>query len=160
MAFCSSCGHEIGEGTAFCPACGAKVSAPATPVFDEEDIKENKLIAVFAYVNVLVLVPILAGRKSPFARYHAKQGLVLFVIEAFLHFAYGTLKSVLSPFVAHIAATNGYSSYSSYNWLELVLSLLGVVAFAYIAFAVIGIIRVLRGEAKPLPLIGTLPFLK
>ncbi len=40
------------------------------------------------------------------------------------------------------------------------LSLLGVVAFAYIAFAVIGIIRVLRGEAKPLPLIGTLPFLK
>lgn len=157
MAFCSSCGHEIGEGTAFCPACGAKVSAPATPVFDEEDIKENKLIAVFAYLNVLVLVPILAGRKSPFARYHAKQGLVLFVIEAFLHFAYGTLKSVLSPFVAHIAATNGYSSY---NWLELVLSLLGVVAFAYIAFAVIGIIRVLRGEAKPLPLIGSLPFLK
>lgn len=71
MAFCSSCGHEIGEGTAFCPACGAKVSAPATPVFDEEDIKENKLIAVFAYLNVLVLVPILAGRKSPFARYHA-----------------------------------------------------------------------------------------
>lgn len=48
----------------------------------------------------------------------------------------------------------------SYNWLELVLSLLGVVAFACIAFAVIGIIRVLRGEAKPLPLIGALPFLK
>ncbi len=97
MAFCSSCGHEIGEGTAFCPACGAKVSAPATPVFDEEDIKENKLIAVFAYLNVLVLVPILAGRKSPFARYHAKQGLVLFVIEAFLHFASGTRSRCCPP---------------------------------------------------------------
>ncbi len=158
MAFCSSCGHELGEGAAFCPACGQKVSAPAAaPVFEEEDIRENKLIAVLAYLNVLVLVPILAGRKSPFARYHAKQGLALFITEMLLHFTYGTLKSVLSPFVSHITVKVGYGSY---NWLEIVLTMLGVVAFAYLVFAVIGIIRVVRGEAKPLPLIGSLPFLK
>ena len=41
MAFCSSCGHEIGEGTAFCPACGAKVSAPATPVLTSKTSRKT-----------------------------------------------------------------------------------------------------------------------
>ena len=69
MAFCSSCGHEIGEGTAFCPACGAKVSAPATPVFDEEDIKENKLIAVFAYRQEVAFCPVSRQAGAGTVRY-------------------------------------------------------------------------------------------
>ena len=47
----------------------------------EQDIKENKLVAAMSYIWILCLVPLLAKRKSNFAQFHAKQGLVLFVLE-------------------------------------------------------------------------------
>jgi|SRR3989338_2562892 len=45
------------------------------------DIEENKTIAALSYVWILFLVPLLGKRKSKYAQFHAKQGLVLFVIE-------------------------------------------------------------------------------
>lgn len=45
------------------------------------DIEANKNVAALSYVFILFLVPLLAKRKSKFAQFHAKQGLVLFVVE-------------------------------------------------------------------------------
>jgi uncharacterized membrane protein len=38
-------------------------------------------IAVLSYIWLLFLIPLLLRRESTFARFHAKQGMVLFVIE-------------------------------------------------------------------------------
>ncbi len=46
-----------------------------------KDIEENKTIAAIGYVWILCLVPLLLKRKSPFAQFHAKQALILFIIE-------------------------------------------------------------------------------
>ena len=47
----------------------------------DKDIEANKTIAALSYVWILCLVPLLGKRDSKFAQFHAKQGLVLFIIE-------------------------------------------------------------------------------
>lgn len=49
--------------------------------FDAKDIDDNKAIAALSYLWILCLVPLLIRRNSPFAQAHAKQGLVLFIVE-------------------------------------------------------------------------------
>lgn len=46
-----------------------------------KDVLENKAIAALSYAWILCLVPLLGKRNSKFAQFHAKQGLVLFIIE-------------------------------------------------------------------------------
>ncbi|MCB9803185.1 hypothetical protein H6761_04235 [Candidatus Nomurabacteria bacterium] len=50
-------------------------------VRNEKDIENNKVIAALSYVWILCLVPLFLKRKSDFAQFHAKQGLLLFVLE-------------------------------------------------------------------------------
>lgn len=45
------------------------------------DAEINKNIAALSYIWILCLVPLLGKKKSKFAQFHAKQGLVLFVFE-------------------------------------------------------------------------------
>ena len=52
----------------------------------DKDIEENKLIAALSYIWILCLVPLLLKRDSKFAQFHAKQGLILFIIEVFASF--------------------------------------------------------------------------
>lgn len=45
--------------------------------FDEADVTENTLVAMLSYSGILFLVPLLLKKESPFAQFHARQGLVL-----------------------------------------------------------------------------------
>ncbi len=47
----------------------------------DADIAANKTVAALSYAWILCLVPLLGKRKSKFAQFHAKQGLILFAIE-------------------------------------------------------------------------------
>jgi uncharacterized membrane protein len=49
-------------------------------IFSEADIKENKVVAAVGYLSILFLIPLLLKKDSPFAQYHAKQGLYLFIV--------------------------------------------------------------------------------
>lgn len=55
--------------------------AQAKSVFSAQDIEDNKIMAAISYVWILCLVPLLLKRDSKFAQAHAKQGLVLFIVE-------------------------------------------------------------------------------
>jgi len=46
-----------------------------------KDVEENKTMAALSYAWILFLVPLLGKRDSKFAQFHAKQGMILFVIE-------------------------------------------------------------------------------
>jgi len=52
--------------------------------FDANDVEENKVFAALSYLGILVLIPLLVKKDSKFAMEHAKQGLVLFIIEVVL----------------------------------------------------------------------------
>jgi len=47
------------------------------------DAEANKSVAAMSYLWVLCLVPLLSKRDSKFAQFHAKQGLILFIISLF-----------------------------------------------------------------------------
>ena len=103
-----------------------------TDQFDKDDIEKNKAMGLLAYI--LFFIPLLAAKDSPFARYHANQGLVLFLC--------GLISSVLwiIPILGWIIAPI----------LSIVITVL----------AVIGIINALNGKAKELPIIGKFKILK
>jgi uncharacterized membrane protein len=48
---------------------------------DEQEIIEGKFFAVISYVSFLCIVTLILKKNNKFALYHARQGLVLFVME-------------------------------------------------------------------------------
>ena len=47
----------------------------------ETDTQEGKLFALIGYIGILCILPLIFKRDNKFAFYHAKHGLVLFIIE-------------------------------------------------------------------------------
>ena len=48
---------------------------------DPKDVQDNKAITFLSYIGILFLIPLLAKKESKFAQFHAKQGLVLVIVE-------------------------------------------------------------------------------
>ena len=108
---------------------------------DPKDAQDNKLMGILAYLGILFLVPYFAAKESPFAKFHANQGCVLFIVEI----AISILAAILGyiPFIGWI--------------LSILLYLLSLGCFV---FAILGIINAAKGEIKELPLIGKYKILK
>lgn len=109
----------------------------------------DKLYGILAYLGILVLVPLLAG-KTEFTRYHSNQGLVLFIIWLIPAAFIGIVCAIISviPFVGGpIAALVGG-----------VLG--GIISLAALIFAVLGIVNVINEKTEPLPVIGGIKILK
>lgn len=113
-------------------------------VFSMEDSSE-KIYSILAYFGILWLVPALAG-KTPFSKYHANQGLVLFIVEAVL----GIMEVILVFIIYKIPFVGG-----------LITGVLGgVIGLIFLVYAIIGIVNVVNGETKPLPIIGVINIIK
>ena len=95
MAFCSNCGKEIPEGSAVCPSCGASFSGNAQPAepwdhtaeFDAQDISDNKVYALSAYVFsfIGIIICLLVAKESPYAKFHAREALKLNVVSVVVY---------------------------------------------------------------------------
>lgn len=135
MTFCPNCGAEVQDGARFCPGCGKPLSGEPTPktypVFDEADIKDNRIMAMFSYLSMLVILPVCAVRDSAYAMYHANQGLWL----------------IIGYFVCSVCCIVPFL-----GWLVG-----GVGCIVLFVFNIIGIVRALKGSSKPLPFIEKLP---
>lgn len=95
-------------------------------------VGKNTLMAALAYVGPLIIVSYLAAKDDPFVKFHIKQGLVLFVIEAALW--------VLSSFLW---------------WFFVQLWMVWqVVNLALLVLSILGIVNAVQGNEKELPLIG------
>ncbi len=55
--------------------------APVVPLTPEEDIAKNKDLAALSYLWILSLVVYWTRRDSPFAQFHARQGVTLFILS-------------------------------------------------------------------------------
>ena len=153
MSFCTKCGSEIENGAQFCSQCGTPVegSAPkaapdfdfsqlgknsvdSTAAFGAQDVAENKLISVLCYFGLLLLIPLLVKKDSAFVRFHSNQGLVLIIFN------------ILVSVLANIPL------------LGLVVAIVG--GIAGFVFWIMGLVNVLNGRAKTLPLIGGITIIK
>ncbi len=153
MLTCKQCGTQVEDGVKYCTNCGAPIEAPTeqktAPDFSEklselnntadstseyapEDIEKNKVMAVLAYI--IFLIPLLAAKDSKFARFHTNQGLVLFI------------GAVIASVVAAIPVI---------GWIVA-----PILSLAITVLAILGIVNVLNGRAKELPVIGKFKILK
>lgn len=100
----------------------------------------DKLMGILAYLGILVIVPIIAGGGSKFVKYHTNQGLVniLFAVAIW----------ILGFIVAFIPYVN------------FIMLFFWVLYFVPTIFAILGIVNVVNGEEKPLPVIGGITLLK
>jgi len=57
-----------------------------SPFFDPKDIEENKGVAALSYLFILFLIPLLTRKNSKFSQAHAKQGLILCIMEIIASF--------------------------------------------------------------------------
>ncbi len=120
--------------------------------YDKTDVEANKVMALLSYLGFLVIVPILAAKHSPYARFHANQGLVLFLVMLAYAIADGIVTTIL-----RVVLYSGLGLWSIYSMCSSIINLLYV---GFTIFAIIGIINVLNGRAKDLPIIGKYRVLK
>ncbi|MEX0918446.1 MAG: hypothetical protein WDZ85_00530 [Candidatus Paceibacterota bacterium] len=99
---------------------------PDTPILNEGN--KHTAMAVLAYIGPLVIIPYLTARDSSFVKFHIKQGLVLLSLWIVIW--------VLSMFM----------------WrLSLLIQLLNLIT---LILAILGIVNVLQGRERELPIIG------
>lgn len=161
MAKCDRCGSELVEGKAFCVFCGARVDAEESNKknnfdfsnmlysgkdcageFDARDIVESKPYSILSYLGILFIVGLIVRPDSKVTKFHANQGLILFIIEmAFI------ITGVLIGIIPII------------GWI--IGALIGVlVCSLLIAVFVYELINILDDKVKKLPLIGNITIIK
>lgn len=170
MAVCSKCGMQVEDSVKFCPACGEEIeesfigrvkglndTEDQTAEFDAADVEENKWISLLSYLGPLVFIPMFVKKHSKFARYHANQGLVLFITEGVYSIATGIIMALLrAAFPVRLIGFT-WSRGFVYNSINTIFSLASLV---FVLLAVLGIINVVKGKAKDLPVIGKIRLIK
>ena len=96
--------------------------------------EDGKLMAILSYVGVLSLVPYLAEKDNKWVRYHAIQGVNLFIIEVIFYIIR------VIPILGWIV-----------GWLGSIVTLV---------ISIIGIVNACNGETKELPIVGKIKFIK
>jgi uncharacterized membrane protein len=75
MAFCSSCGTQVADGTTLCPACSSR--APVSPAAAGGGLTDN-VAGMLAYVTIIPAIIFLVMapyNRSRFVRFHAFQSI-------------------------------------------------------------------------------------
>lgn len=149
MKFCPNCGAQVEEGTGFCPACGqplgAAVPAPIvdpydhTAEFDPQDISDNKVYAMLMYLTsaIGIIIALLASKDSPYLRFHVRECVKLTVVEL--------LVAVLTSFL----------------FWTIIVGIAGFVCMAILfVVQIICFVRICKGQAREVPIVCKLGFLK
>ena len=151
MKFCPNCHLTYDDSANVCGQCGTPlsyipnevISQPAvdpadhTAEFDPADISENKVMAMAAYLlgALGIVIAMLAAGSSPYTGFHVKQALKLTVFTAIV-----TVIGVIIPFVGWLAAC---------VWIVIALVL-----------TIIALVGIGKGQARELPIIKNVKFLK
>lgn len=113
---------------------------PEKPTFipDPNDVNENKYLCILGYIGILFVIPLIMRPNSPYVKYHANQGLLLFIFEILVGFVSGIFSVIFGiiflGFVASIISS--------------------VLSLACLGLMIYGIVSTGSGYIRPLPFIG------
>ena len=175
MAFCNQCGRQAEEGSVFCSYCGAPLDPALRTVgkkpkktaraektwnsfrgvlfrysdttfeYKEADREQNRYISLVSYLSVLVLVPLVSMKESPFTQYHANVGLNLLIWE----FLFELLGLIIRAFL---------------GWIPVLGILLEILAWliraVFAAISVFGIVSAVKGKARELQILRPFKIMK
>ena len=145
MAFCASCGTQMADDAAFCPACGKPAGQPgsaapapsAGPNVAATPIDENiaGMLAYFTIIPAIIFLLIEPYNRNRFVRFHSFQCLftavALFVVRVGL-----SVMSMIVPF--------------------LVIPLWGLFVLACLALWLLLVIKAYQHDMFKLPIVGDL----
>lgn len=124
----------------------------STAAFSPDDIKQNKFMAVLSYFGVFALIPFFGAKQSPYAQYHAKQGMNLLMVDIGV--------TIVNFLLGLIKVTDTYlwvTYYRTPGWVSAIRYILSLIVAAY---AILGIVYAAKGKAKELPLINKIKIFK
>lgn len=135
-----------------------------TKNFDKKDIESGKGMAIISYLGFLSLIPYLSEKKNKYVRYHAVQGLNLFILEMIYSVVYGILTSVIkvkgscgTGYYGSLADAFGVTCKVTPWWITLPL---GIIGLGFTALAIIGIVNACQDKAKELPIVNQIKIIK
>ena len=127
------------------PIPGAGNPAPQNPPSLSgsvaEDIEKNRAFAILSYLWILFVVGLIAAPNSKFAKYHANQGLVLFLASII-----GAVSCTVIGFIPFV------------NFVLLIA--VPLLWAGWLVLTILGIVNSAGGQCKPLPLIGHFELIK
>ena len=137
MAFCKSCGADIG-GATFCPKCGAgQGAAPAAAAASSEGLAENVAGLLCYAVGWITGIIFLLIDKRPFVKFHAAQSIVVFGALTILRFGGGV-----------IFAVGGFLGFGLWGALSMLITLAGFILWILL------MVKAFQHELFKLPVAG------
>lgn len=109
--------------------------------FGTQDIADNKVICVLAYIPILFWLPLVTS-NTPYCKFHANQGLILLIASLVL----GVATSIIGLIIGWIPILGAI--------ITGVISL--VTSLAVILLMIYGMVCTGQGQAKELPIVGGL----
>lgn len=158
--YCRKCGKEINEDLRFCGNCGDDRTTPFT-----KDEKKVKVASALAYLGILFFLPLVICPESKKGRFHANQGLALFITN-FVISIFGSILIFVFTFMI-MSQSMLYDIEGDMTVLvigiigELIVSLamLGIGIFLLV-IQIMGIVAGAQGIEKKLPFIGKFKLIK
>ena len=102
---------------------------PATPPVSAKEMEEGKVFAILSYIIPFFLLVPLIQRNNAFSLYHAKQCLLLWLASFVIMTALSIIVCV--------------------GWIVMPFA-----GLAILILAIMGLINAIKGEMKPVPLVG------
>lgn len=121
--------------------------------FSKEEIENGKGMGILSYI--IPFIPYFAEKKNNFVQYHAKQGMNLFIISIIYSIIYSVLTSLIK--VKRVIYYGAIEYRVTPWWVSFPLRIIGLGIFI---LAIMGIIYVLNGKAKELPIVNKFKVLK
>jgi uncharacterized membrane protein len=153
MAFCKSCGQEIGTA-AFCPKCGASQGAASAPAASPapaaasgtEGMAENVAGLLCYLVGWITGLIFLLIDKRPFVKFHGAQSIAFNIAIIAVWIVFWIIEAMLTFITAMMHFPIGF----------LFIFLFPVVGLAIFAVWIFLMYKAYQGEKFKLPIIGNL----
>lgn len=143
MPYCTQCGNQVNDTARFCGRCGAPQADPVPPPASSDVLRDMSprmasilcYIPFFGWIPAIVVLASQRFRNDRDVRFHAFQGLYLFV-------AWLIVDQVIHPWFGHWPGTGGAPS--------KILQLGIIVAW------IVMLVKTSRSEFFSLPIFGEL----
>jgi uncharacterized membrane protein len=150
MAFCGSCGAEVG-GAAFCPKCGAAqgggaIAAPATSAPSTTGMEENVAGLVSYILGWITGLIFFLIDKRPFVRFHAAQSIAFNIACVVIWIAFWICSSLITVVTAAMHIPIGFLTF----FLSPILGLGFLVIWIFLMY------KAYNHEMFKLPVIGNI----
>ena len=123
-----------------------------TADYSKEEIESGKLMALLSYIGLLALIPYFVEKENKYVRFHAIQGLNLLIVNLVISAA---------SFVVALVATIIFLI-PIIGWIIgfLLYLVIGLIPVGTLVIAILGVVYSLQGNAKELPVVNKIKFIK